>query len=59
MEALKTAAIDVLACGQSLRSRKVAPSELCEGTVIAHSALTAITDYVSQGYVFSNLLIRI
>jgi intracellular sulfur oxidation DsrE/DsrF family protein len=37
MEALKTAGIDVLACGQSLRSRKVAPIELWEGTVIAHS----------------------
>ena len=49
-EALKEAGADIMVCGQSLVARNLKTSDLWPGVRISHSAMTAITTYVPQGY---------
>ncbi|MHA7128040.1 DsrE family protein [Algoriphagus namhaensis] len=51
-EALKNAGAEIYVCGQSMVARDLATPDLWEGVQIAHSALTTITTYVPQGYVY-------
>ena len=52
LDALKEAGADIMVCGQSLVVRKLTKEDLWPGIKIAHSALTTITTYVPQGYIY-------
>ena len=51
-EALKEAGAEIYVCGQSMVARGLKKDDLWSGTIIAHSAMTTITTYVPQGYVY-------
>lgn len=51
-EALKEAGAEIYVCGQSMIARGLNKEDLWPGTIIAHSAMTTITTYIPQGYVY-------
>ncbi|GMQ31620.1 DsrE family protein [Algoriphagus confluentis] len=50
-EALQQAGADIMVCGQSLIVRNLKTSDLWPEVRVSHSAMTAITTYVPQGYI--------
>ncbi|SDZ00005.1 MULTISPECIES: DsrE family protein [Rhodonellum] len=51
-KALQESGVEVYICGQSLVARALRTSDVWEGTQIALSALTTLTTYIPQGYVY-------